>query len=70
MEKSLIVVGTDTTNHIIHLYLAIVDEETIVSWDWFLENLRVHIIGDWYGVCLISDRAPGIIRAIERNANL
>ena len=34
------------------------------SWSRFLFQLRIHIVKDRNGICLISDRHPGILNAI------
>ena len=62
--KMLIATGIDTENGIYHLVYAIVHEEMTDSWSWFLFQLRTHVVKDRNGVCLISDRHPGILNAI------
>ena len=60
----LIAIEIDAENGIFLLAYVIVDEETTVSWSWFLFQLRTHIVKDRNGICLISDRHPGILNAI------
>nr|XP_027119521.1 uncharacterized protein LOC113736650 [Coffea arabica] len=62
--KLLVAVTQDANNHIIPIAYAIVDEETISSWSWFMEQLRYHVARDRYPICVISDRHPGIIHAM------
>ena len=63
-DKILIAIEIDAENGIFSLAYAIVDEETTASWSWFLFQLRTHIVKDRNGICLISDRHPGILNAI------
>ncbi|KAL2237834.1 UNVERIFIED_CONTAM: hypothetical protein Sindi_0975100 [Sesamum indicum] len=41
------------------------DEESHLSWKWFLRQLSRHIIRGRWGICLISDRHAGITRAVR-----
>ncbi|KAL0414103.1 UNVERIFIED_CONTAM: hypothetical protein Sradi_1612000 [Sesamum radiatum] len=46
--------------------VALVDEETLASWTWFLQMLARHFLpNEDDRVCLISDRHPGLINAIN-----
>ncbi|XP_027152174.1 disease resistance protein RPM1-like [Coffea eugenioides] len=45
-------------------YILHVDEETNVTWNWFLRLLRQHVLKERQ-VCLISDRHKGILNAIR-----
>ncbi|KAL0294852.1 UNVERIFIED_CONTAM: hypothetical protein Scaly_3114700 [Sesamum calycinum] len=47
------------------LAFAIVDEETYPSWKWFLQQLSRHVIRGRRGMCLISDRHGGLIKAVR-----
>ncbi|XP_073310000.1 uncharacterized protein [Primulina huaijiensis] len=62
-HKMLIGVTLDANNQVLPLAFAIVDEETTDSWKWFLEQLGRHVVRSENGVCLISDRHKGIVRA-------
>ncbi|XP_073127646.1 uncharacterized protein [Henckelia pumila] len=64
-HKMLIAVTLDANNQVLPLAFAIVDEETSDSWKWFLENVGRHVVCGENGVCLISDRHKGIVRAVE-----
>ncbi|XP_075515353.1 uncharacterized protein LOC142549994 [Primulina tabacum] len=64
-HKMLIGVTLDGNNQVLPLAFAIVDEETTYSWKWFLENLGRHVVHGENGVCLISNRHKGIVRATE-----
>ncbi|KAK4407913.1 hypothetical protein Sango_0372300 [Sesamum angolense] len=43
----------------------VVDEETYPSWKWFLQQLSRHVIRGRRGMCLISDRHAGLIKAVR-----
>ncbi|XP_073133828.1 uncharacterized protein [Henckelia pumila] len=64
-HKMLIVVTLDANNQVLPLAFAIVDEETSDSCKCFLENDGRHVICGENGMCLISDRHKGIVRAVE-----
>lgn len=63
--KLLIAVTQDVNNQILPLTYALVNEETIKSWDWFMYQLHYHVLKDRYAVYVISDRHQGIIRAMS-----
>ena len=48
------------------LIFAIVDEESIASWSWFLRHLSTHVVRGRQGICLISDRHAGILGTVDR----
>ncbi|XP_076928000.1 uncharacterized protein LOC143591788 [Bidens hawaiensis] len=62
----LIAVTKDANNYILPVAYAIVDEETVESWSWFLQQFRMHIANrSMRPLCVISDRHKGIINAME-----
>ncbi|XP_012846730.1 PREDICTED: uncharacterized protein LOC105966689 [Erythranthe guttata] len=66
-HKLLIVVCLDANNQVLPLEFALVDNETTAAWRWFFQMLHIHLISqipDGESVCVISDRAPGILRAL------
>ncbi|KAL3502784.1 hypothetical protein ACH5RR_037233 [Cinchona calisaya] len=65
--KLLIAVALDTNNQILPVAYAIVDEETIQSWGWFMEQLRHHVVRDLETVCIISDRHRGIVNDMSES---
>ena len=67
--KLLIAMGVDSNNHQYPVCYALVDEETEDNWAWFSRLLRNHVCRERIGVCIISDRAPGIIAAMKRRRN-
>ena len=67
--KLLVAVGVDANNHQYPICFALVDEETTENWSWFLRLLRIHVCRERLGVCIISDRAPGILAAVNDERN-
>ncbi|XP_011073623.1 uncharacterized protein LOC105158539 [Sesamum indicum] len=64
-HKMLIAAAMDGNQQVLHLAFAIIDEESLLSWKWFLRQLSRHIIRGRRGICLISDRHAGITRAVR-----
>jgi zinc finger SWIM domain-containing protein 3 len=62
--KLLTAVGITGNNQVFPLAFAIVDDETVGSWSWFLRHLSTHVVKGRPETCVISDRHIGIIRAI------
>ncbi|KAL8127406.1 hypothetical protein AgCh_014356 [Apium graveolens] len=67
--KLLIAMGVDSNNHPFPLCYGLVDEETYGNMSWFLQRIRRHVCRQKVGVCIISDRAAGIISAIRDPQN-
>ncbi|KAL0381443.1 UNVERIFIED_CONTAM: hypothetical protein Sangu_0208600 [Sesamum angustifolium] len=55
----------DGNQQVLPLAFAVVDEETYPSWKWFLQQLSRHVIRGRCGMCLISDRHGGLIKAVR-----
>ncbi|KAL2230549.1 UNVERIFIED_CONTAM: hypothetical protein Sindi_1649300 [Sesamum indicum] len=68
-HKMLIAAAMDGNQQVLPLAFAIVDEESHLSWKWFLRQLSRHIIRGRRGICLISDRHAGITRAVRECPN-
>ncbi|XP_011100537.1 uncharacterized protein LOC105178704 [Sesamum indicum] len=64
-HKMLIAATMDGNQQVLPLAFAVVDEESLLSWKWFLRQLSRHIIRGRRGICLISDRHAGITRAVR-----
>ncbi|KAL2252189.1 UNVERIFIED_CONTAM: hypothetical protein Sindi_0013600 [Sesamum indicum] len=64
-HKMLIAAAMDGNQQVLPLAFAVVDEESLLSWKWFLRQLSRHIIRGRRGICLISDRHAGITRAVR-----
>ncbi|KAL0359103.1 UNVERIFIED_CONTAM: hypothetical protein Sangu_0759700 [Sesamum angustifolium] len=63
--KLLIAAAMDGNQQVLPLAFAVFDEETYPSWKWFLQQLSRHIIRGRRGMCLISDRHGGLIKAVR-----
>ncbi|KAH0774085.1 hypothetical protein KY290_011222 [Solanum tuberosum] len=61
----LIDVGVDGNDNILPLAFAIVDKESKVAWKWFFRKLSTHVIKDREDICIISDRAKGILTSLS-----
>ncbi|XP_076920416.1 uncharacterized protein LOC143581536 [Bidens hawaiensis] len=62
----LVAVTKNANNHILPLAYAVVDEETVESWCWFLRQFREHVVRqNTRTLCVISDRHKGIIHAMN-----
>ncbi|KAL0392548.1 UNVERIFIED_CONTAM: hypothetical protein Sradi_2477600 [Sesamum radiatum] len=55
----------DGNQQVLPLAFAIVDEETYPSWKWFLQQLSRYVRRGRRGMCLISDRHGGLIKAVR-----
>ena len=66
--KLLIATSVDPNGHIFPLAFAIVEEESIDSWSWFITALKTQVT-QREGICLISDRHAGINGAVRDVAN-
>ncbi|KAK4404539.1 hypothetical protein Sango_0822500 [Sesamum angolense] len=65
-HKLLVVVTLDANQQVLPLASALVDEESLASWRWFLQMLAKHLLpNDDDRVCLILDRHSGLISAIN-----
>ncbi|KAJ7972016.1 Transposon protein, putative, Mutator sub-class [Quillaja saponaria] len=62
--KLLIACGVDGAHSVMPLAFAVVEDENNDSWSWFLLCLRKHVT-QRDGICLMSDRHPGIIAAVN-----
>ena len=60
----LIAMGYDGSNQLFPLAFAITEGENIDSWSWFLAYIKVGVT-QRKGLCIISDRHPDIIIAVN-----
>ncbi|KAL0375461.1 UNVERIFIED_CONTAM: hypothetical protein Sradi_3461800 [Sesamum radiatum] len=67
-HKMLIAATMDGNQQVLPLAFAIVDDESYASWKWFLQQLSRHVVRGRRGVCLISDRHAGIIKAVNESS--
>ncbi|KAL9680146.1 hypothetical protein QQ045_018024 [Rhodiola kirilowii] len=63
----MIAVSLDAQNEILPLAYALVEGENIESWKWFMTCIRSGVT-QRDGLCIISDRHIGIMRAMEEEA--
>ncbi|KAL0358510.1 UNVERIFIED_CONTAM: hypothetical protein Sangu_0700400 [Sesamum angustifolium] len=65
-HKLLIAVTLDANQQVLPLAFALVDEESLESWRWFMDIIPKHLmLSDDDRICLVSDRRSGIICAIN-----
>lgn len=62
--KLLIATSMDANDNIFPLAFAIVEEESVDSWSWFLTAIRTHVT-QREGICLISNCHVGIDEAVK-----
>ncbi|KAI3796028.1 hypothetical protein L1987_38689 [Smallanthus sonchifolius] len=67
--KMMIAMGVDGNNQILPLAFAIVENESYASWHWFLSHVKKHVVKDSEGICLISDRHSGILKAVNEQGS-
>ncbi|XP_076955121.1 uncharacterized protein LOC143629847 [Bidens hawaiensis] len=63
--KMMIAMRVDGNNQIFPFAFSIVENESYASWSWFLSNVKKHVVKDIEGICLISDRHAGILKAVK-----
>ncbi|XP_074323481.1 uncharacterized protein LOC141660395 [Apium graveolens] len=64
--KLLVAMGSDSNNQQYPIAYGLVHEESTVNWSWFLYHFRIYVCQNRKGVCIISDRHPGIIEVMKR----
>lgn len=69
-RKLLVAMTLNANNRILPLAFAIIDEETKVSWAWFLQQFYQFVVRGRYLICIISDRHSGICNAIKNDEYL
>ncbi|XP_061357064.1 uncharacterized protein LOC133301453 [Gastrolobium bilobum] len=60
----MIATAVDGNNCILPIAFAIVSGENTDNWSWFLELIRIHV-AQKHEICLISDRHPCILSAVN-----
>lgn len=63
--KLLLAMAQDGNRNITPIACAIVEEENEDAWGWFLILLRLRVVKDRQGLCLISDRGSGLMEAVK-----
>ncbi|GKE83156.1 uncharacterized protein Tco_1553156, partial [Tanacetum coccineum] len=67
--KMMIAMGVDANNQIFPLAFAIAENESYNSWYWFLSHVKKHVVKEREGICLISDRHPGILKVVNEEGS-
>jgi hypothetical protein len=57
--------AVDPEKQIVPLAFALAEGENNESWSWFMQLLRVHVLGTSRTICMISDRHAGLLNAGE-----
>ena len=65
----MIAMGVDGNNQILPLAFAIVENESYNSWFWFLYYVKKHVVKEREGICLLSDRHMGILKAVNEHGS-
>ena len=63
---SLIAMGSNENNKLFPLTFSITEGDNIDSWGWFLACIRNRVT-QRTGICVISDRHPGIMAAMSNS---
>jgi hypothetical protein len=61
----LVAISCDADNALVPLAFALVERENRDSWSWFLQLVRIHVVGPGREVGVISDRHQGILNAVQ-----
>ncbi|KAL4379409.1 hypothetical protein GQ457_02G040590 [Hibiscus cannabinus] len=65
----LLAVAQDGDSNIFPIAFAIVEKEDADGWEFFLNNLRNHVVKD-DGICMISDRGTALLSIIDKDGSL
>jgi hypothetical protein len=57
----MMVAAVDPEDQIVPMDFALTEGENNESWSWFMQLLRVQVLGPSRTICLILDRHPGIL---------
>ncbi|XP_071721997.1 uncharacterized protein [Rutidosis leptorrhynchoides] len=63
--KAIVAVVKTANDRVVPVVYAIIDEESNLSWYWFLKYLKLYVLQDTF-TCIISDRNSGILSAIAK----
>jgi hypothetical protein len=53
--------AVDPNDHIVPMDFALVEGENNESWSWFMQLVRIQVLGPSRTICLISNRHPRIL---------
>nr|KAJ0195883.1 hypothetical protein LSAT_V11C700382650 [Lactuca sativa] len=65
----MIAMGVDGNNQNLPLAFAIVENESYDSWNWFLSFIKIHVVKEREGICLISDCHGGILKVVNQHGS-
>nr|KAJ0223739.1 hypothetical protein LSAT_V11C200088090 [Lactuca sativa] len=65
----MIAMGVDGNNQILPLAFAIKENKAYDSWNWFLSYIKIHVVKEREGICLVSDRHLGILKAVNQHGS-
>ena len=58
-------IAADANNRLLPIAYALVESENKDSWLWFLSCVKMGVVKERKGVCIISDRNTGLLSALE-----
>ena len=58
-------VGINAEDQLIPLAFALTEGENNASWQWFMDIVRLRLVGPGRVVCIVSDRHRGILNAVK-----
>jgi hypothetical protein len=61
----LVAIGNDANNRLVPLAFALVEAENNDNWEWLFHLLRTKVLLAQREICVISDRHPGILNAVD-----
>ena len=61
----LVAIAADANNQLLPIAYALVESENKDSWLWFLSCVKIGVVKERKGVCIISDRNTGLLSALE-----
>nr|XP_020159136.2 uncharacterized protein LOC109744432 [Aegilops tauschii subsp. strangulata] len=61
----LVAIAADANNQLLPIAYALVESENKDSWLWFLSCVKMGVVKERLGVCIISDRNTGLLSALD-----
>ena len=61
----MVAIAADANNQLLPIAYALVESENKDSWLWFLSCVKIGVVKERKGVCIISDRNTGLLRDLE-----
>jgi hypothetical protein len=60
-----VAIAADANNQLLPIAYALVESENKDSWLWFQSCVKIGVVKERKGVCIISDRNTGLLSALE-----